>query len=79
MSETICVINNLSSKVTEDILKKIFGSYGTIKNTHINRDTNIAELTYASKDEALKAVAEMNDKEILKSKVHVCLKGEVNV
>ena len=75
MSETICVISNFPSKATEDILKKIFSAYGTIKTIHINKDINTAEIGYETREEALKAVAEMNNKEILKSKVQVYLKG----
>ncbi len=76
MSETVCVVKNVPPKANEDILTKLFSTYGSVKCMHVNRDANTAELTYSNKDEALKACEGMNEKEILKVKVQVCLKDD---
>jgi RNA recognition motif-containing protein len=76
MSESVCVVKNVPPKANDEILTKLFSTYGSIKCMHVNRDANTAEITFTNKDEALKACDGMNEKEILKVKVQVCLKDQ---
>ena len=76
MSESVCVVKNVPPKANDEMLTKLFSTYGSVKSTYVNRDANTAEITFSRKDEAQKACAEMNDKEILKVKVQVCLKDD---
>jgi RNA recognition motif-containing protein len=76
MSQTTTVlVKNLSSKATEDILVRLFSAYGTIQKTNLIAESNLAEITFSTHDEALSAIDKMNDKEIIKNKVSVVLAG----
>ena len=76
MSETVCVVKNVPPKANDQMLTKLFSTYGSVKCMHVNRDANTAEIAYSNKDEALRACEGMNEKEILKVKVQVCLKDD---
>ncbi|XP_028393063.1 negative elongation factor E-like [Dendronephthya gigantea] len=50
--------------LTEEIVKKEFGKYGTVTDVHFERDRKFGFVTYKSVDEAQKTIDEMNGEKV---------------